>query len=188
MKRFKLVVLAAALAVTTFGLDSRSATASPVSSRRRRRSRFRRTSSRAATITTTGINFANYDPVVDNHTTPLDANGTVTVACTSGAATSIGMDQGMTPKAGSSAAAPLRQMASGANRVRYDLYQDALRSSVWGDLASGTEMAHTSSGMAPVTFTIYGRMGADQDAVAGAYLDTVTASVEFWRHVWKSST
>src|SRR3954452_14882108 len=139
MKRFKLVVLAATLAVTTFGLASRRAAASPVSPQT---STFTVQANvvSSCTITTTGINFANYDPVVDNHTTPLDANGTVTVACTSGAVTSIGMDQGQTPKAGSSTAAPLRQMASGANRVRYDLYQDALRSSVWGDLASGTEM------------------------------------------------
>lgn len=176
MKRFKLAALAVGVTLGVLGLSSRrAAVAATVTSNFTVQANV----VASCTIATTGINFASYDPVVANHTTPLDATGTVTVACTSGAATSIGMNQGANQAATSTAAAPLRQMASGANRVRYDLYQDTLHAVVWGDVGTSAAMAYTSTGMAPVVFNIYGRMPAAQDAVTGAYTDTVTATIQF---------
>jgi spore coat protein U-like protein len=176
MKRFKLVALAFAVALGAFGLAARPSANAATST-----SNFTVTANVIAscTISTAGIAFGNYDPVVANNATPLDSNGTVTVACTQGAVTSIGMSQGGNQLGTSTAAAPLRQMASGANRVRYDLYQDTLHSVVWGDVGTASAMAYTSAGMAAQAFTIFGRMPAGQDAVTGAYTDTVTATIQF---------
>jgi spore coat protein U-like protein len=175
MKRLRLVTLALAVTLGALGLGTQNANAGTATSS------FTVTADVVAscTISTTGISFGNYDPVVTNHTTPLDANGTVTVACTNGAVTTIGMDQGANQSGTSTAAAPLRQMASGSNKVRYDLYQDTLHTTVWGDIGGASAKSYTSTGMAGTTFTIYGRMGAGQDAVTGSYTDTVTATIQF---------
>ena len=131
------------------------------------------------TISTVGITFGAYDPVVTHATTPLDANGSVTVACTAGAGTTIGMDQGSNPTATSTAALPERQMADGPNALRYDLYQDSARTTVWGDVGTPAVVTYNSVSFAPSTFTIYGQVPAGQDLSVGTYSDTVTATVSF---------
>ena len=131
------------------------------------------------TISTVGISFGAYDPVVANATTDLDSNGSVTVACTAGAATTIGMDQGGTPTATSTAAAPERQMDSGTDQLRYDLYQDASRTVVWGDVGTPAALAYNSTTFAAQVFTIYGQVPAGQDVNTGTYTDTVTATISF---------
>lgn len=131
------------------------------------------------TITTVGITFGSYDPVVAHQATPLDSNGSVTVACTSGATTTIGMDQGLTPTATSTAAAPERQMASGPDFLRYDLYQDAARTTVWGDVGTPAEVTYVSTSFAPTLIDIFGQIPAGQDVNVGTYSDTVTATISF---------
>jgi spore coat protein U-like protein len=177
MKRFRLIALAVSAALGVFGLASRHAA---VAATQTSTFQVQATVVSSCTIATTGINFTNYDPVVANHTTPLDANGTVTVACTSGAATTIGMNQGANQAATSTAALPKRQIASGAtNRVSYDLYQDTLHTTTWGDVGTGAAMTYNSTSMAAQTFNVYGRMAAGQDVATGAYTDTVTATIQF---------
>jgi spore coat protein U-like protein len=176
MKRFKLVALALAVALGTFGLATRRSAQAATAT-----SNFTVTATviSSCTIATTGITFGNYDPVVANTTTPLDANGSVTVACTAGAATTIGMGQGTNLDPTSTAGIPVRRMVSGANHVRYDLYQDATRATIWGDVGTTAAMTYNSVSFAAQTFPIYGRMPAAQDVQTGAYTDTVTATIQF---------
>ena len=131
------------------------------------------------TVSTVGITMGAYDPVVAHVSTPLDANGSVTVACTAGATTTIGMDQGSNPTATSTAALPERQMADGPNALRYDLYQDSARTTVWGDVGTPAVVSYNSVGFAPTTFTIFGQVPAGQDVNVGTYSDTVTATISF---------
>lgn len=131
------------------------------------------------TISTVGISFGDYDPVVVNAGTALDSNGSVTVACTNGAGTNIGMDQGSNAAGTSTPAVPERQMAGTATPMRYDLYQDSGYATVWGDAGTPAVLGYTSTGFAPSTFTIYGRIPAGQDVEVGAYTDTVTATITF---------
>lgn len=131
------------------------------------------------TISTVGITFGAYDPVVANKTTPKDANGTVTVACTDGAVTTIGMNQGTNPSGTSTAAAPDRRMSSGTDYISFGLYQDAPRSVLWSDVGTPGVVSYTSTGVAPTTINIYGRIPAGQDVSVGSYTDTVTATISF---------
>jgi spore coat protein U-like protein len=133
----------------------------------------------SCTISTGGITFGNYDPVVANATTPADSNGTVTVSCTNGAAAAIGLNQGSFPTMASTAVAPQRQMGAGSNRVAYGLYTDAARTTVWGDVGTLSAVTYNSTGLAPTTLSIYGRIAAGLDVAVGAYTDTVTATVQF---------
>jgi spore coat protein U-like protein len=176
MKRFRLVALALVVALGTFGLVTREAAVAATAT-----SNFTVTATvvSSCTIATTGISFGNYDPVVANSTTPLDANGSVTVACTAGAATTIGMGQGANQDPTSTAAVPVRRMLSGANHVRYDLFQDSTRATPWGDVGTTSAMTYASVSFAPVSFPIYGRMPSGQDVQTGSYTDTVTATIQF---------
>ena len=131
------------------------------------------------TISTVGITFGAYDPVVANAETPVDANGSVTVACTNGATTTIGMNQGSNPTGTSTAATPERQMSSGTDNLRYDLFQEAARTTIWGDVGTPTTVAYTSTGTAETTIDIFGRIPAGQDSSVGTYTDTVTATISF---------
>lgn len=117
-----------------------------------------------ARITGVGnITFGNYDPT--EPTTPLDANGSVTVRATKSLPYTIYVGAA-------------RTMANGLNTLNYELYSDAARTSAWGStLATG--QAYTSASNAESVKTIYGRVAVLQDVPAGAYSGTVTITLEF---------
>lgn len=129
------------------------------------------------TISTSAVAFGTYDPVSTHASADLDGTGTVTVTCTSGSGATITLDQGSNPATGSTDAAPLRQMASGANRLAYSLYSDASRTTVWGNTAA-TDVDHTGTGTA-TALTVYGRIPGGQNKPAGSYTDTVVATVTY---------
>jgi spore coat protein U-like protein len=117
--------------------------------------------------------FGSYDPVVANETTDLDADTTITVRCTRGS-TGVWVGLGL----GSNASGSTRRMASGADRLAYEIYSDASRSTVWGN-TSGSGVSYTPSSSAPATLDVYGRVAAGQDAAVGTYSDTVVATINF---------
>ena len=124
-------------------------------------------------ITTAALAFGNYDPIVANAAVDLDASGTVTVTCTQGATTTIGLGLGV------NASGVQRRMTDGSSFLSYDLYQDAGRTTVWGDAAPDLLTPAPAPSSAPRPFTVYGRVSAGQDVPAGNYNDTVVATVNF---------
>jgi spore coat protein U-like protein len=71
-------------------------------------------------------------------------------------------------------------MRHGSLRLGYNLYLDALRSSIWGNGTSGTDhLSTTVPANGSVNVTIYGRISAKQDARIGAYSDTITVTATF---------
>lgn len=133
--------------------------------------------SAACSISTNALAFGAYDPVGANAAAPLDASGGVVVTCTNGASTTVTLGQGAHANTGSTDAAPIRRMASGGNFLSYALYQDASRSTTWGNTA-GTGVGHTGTGTA-TTITVYGRVAAAQNVASGSYTDVVVATVTF---------
>ena len=134
------------------------------------------TVSNNCTVNAGALSFGAYDPVSANATTPLNATSTVTLTCTNGAATTIRLNQGINPLTGSTATVPLRQLAATTNRLRYYIYQDAARTTAWGDSTAGK--AFTGTGTA-VAISVYGSIAAGQNVPAGSYGDTVTVTVNF---------
>lgn len=136
----------------------------------------------SCTVTATDIAFGAYDPAEANATAPLDASGTVNVRCTRGTSTAVAaLNQGLAPATGSTCANPLRQMSgAGAERLRYDIYQDGVRNTVWGcDASNSQAIPSFTSSLTPVQLITYGRIPAGQDAAIGNYTDTVQVSVTF---------
>lgn len=130
------------------------------------------------TISTAALAFGNYDPIVVNASTALDGTGTVTVTCTSGSAATITLGQGANADTGSTAAAPLRRLLNGTtNFLSYSLFSDSARTTVWGGDAT-VDVATTGTGAADA-HTVYGSIASGQNKPAGAYADTVVATVTF---------
>ena len=126
------------------------------------------------TISTAALAFGAYDPVVTNASSPLDGTGTVTIACTKGATTTIGLGLG------TNASGSTRRMTDGSgNYLTYEAYQESSHSTVWGTSGAGLLTPAAAPSKAARSFTVYGRIAGSQDIPAGSYTDTVTATVNF---------
>ncbi len=126
------------------------------------------------TVSTAPLAFGAYDPLVGNASANLDGTGTITVACTKGAASTIGLSLGNNATGGT------RRMTDGAsNYLTYEMYQDSGRSTVWGNSGAALLTPATATSKTPRNFTVYGRIPGSQDIPAGNYTDTVTATVNF---------
>lgn len=121
-------------------------------------------------ISTTPLAFGVYDPIIANSSSPLDATGTVTITCTKGAATTIGM--------GTSGGAA-REMSSGAATMSYEIYRDASRTSIWAGSAPGLLDSGIAPDRNPRTFNVNGRIPGGQDLPSGGYSGTIVATVNF---------
>jgi spore coat protein U-like protein len=104
----------------------------------------------------------------------LDATSTITVTCTNAAAYTVALDGGQ-----SGAANPTqRKMSQASATITYGLYQDASRVTPWGDSVGVNTMAGTGSGLAQ-TFTVYGRVPAQNTPSPGTYSDTVVMTISY---------
>jgi spore coat protein U-like protein len=125
-------------------------------------------------ISTTPVNFGNYDSVAANATTPLDGIGTLRVACTRGAITHISLSYGSSP------VGTQRRMAqNAASHLIYEIYKDTGRTLVWGNSVNDNLDPPPAPNNLPRTFTAYGRVPQAQDANVGSYTDTLVATVLF---------
>jgi spore coat protein U-like protein len=129
----------------------------------------------ACTVSATGVNFGSYDVFV---ATPIDSTGTVTVTCDQAPPPDVVIAIG---PSGTSGAFIPRQMrcASSSDRLNYNLFTNAGRSSVWGDGAAGTStvLLKNVTKNRPVVTTIYGRIPPGQDVSVGTYSDSLTVTI-----------
>ena len=78
----------------------------------------------SCTISSTPLAFPGYDSTL-NAATPVGANATLTVTCTSGLVTAVTLNEGENADAGSAPATPVRRMTDGTNFLNYVLNQDS---------------------------------------------------------------
>jgi spore coat protein U-like protein len=127
----------------------------------------------SCTISTTSVNFGNYNVFTG---TNLDSTGTVRYRCNAAAANiTISLSKGV------STTFNPRQMSKGAERLNYNLFRDAARTTIWGDGTGGTVVYTRANppNNSNVNVTVYGRVTAGQDVSAGAFSDTVSAVINF---------
>jgi spore coat protein U-like protein len=134
------------------------------------------------TISTAAVAFGAYDPVVANALTALTGTGSVTIACTKNSGPTITLGLGAQP-AGST-----RQMANGAERLVYELYQPPTTvpgvacgalTQIWGTAGVAIFTPTVPASKAARTYNVCGSVAASQDVAVGAYADTVVATVSF---------
>ena len=123
------------------------------------------------TITTAALAFGAYDPVVANAASPLDGTGTVTVACTKNASTTIDLGNGANFSG-------TRRMTDGTDFLSYLVFSDAGRTTAWGT-GAGNNVAYVAPDKNSKDLTAFGRVTAGQDVDAGNYSDTIVATINF---------
>lgn len=111
----------------------------------------------------------------------VDISASITTTCTAGASANVTLGQGAYAESGSTNAAPLRRLSNGAltpTFLRYALYSDSNRSTMWGNTSqSGVTVVGTGTA---VSQTVYARILSGQTNVgSGAYSDTVVATITF---------
>jgi spore coat protein U-like protein len=125
-------------------------------------------------ISTTPVNFGSYDVLSASST---DSSGAISVYCNS--ATYVTGSIGPSFNSGGFDPRQMR-LTTGSELMDYNLYTDVVRTQIWGD---GTGDTLTVSGTVPnkvtTNFTIYGRIPAGQDILAGLYTETLTVTISW---------
>ena len=127
----------------------------------------------ACTISTTSVNFGSYNVF---NGSALDSTGTITYNCNAAAKNiSVSLSKGA-----SSTYSP-RTMTKGGELLGYNLFRDAARTTIWGDGTSGTSVYLDASPPKDtnVNVTVYGQVSPGQDVSAGAFSDTISATINF---------
>jgi len=129
----------------------------------------------ACTVTTTGINFGNYDVF---NSSPLKSTGTITVGCDSSPPTYVTISIGPSPTSGGFIPRRMKN-SSLADTLSYNVYLDAAGTSIWGDGTGGTNTVFLKNVKKnrPVNTTIYAIVPPLQNVSIGTYSDILTVTI-----------
>jgi spore coat protein U-like protein len=132
----------------------------------------------SCSVSAQALGFSGYNPLSASNT---DAVGDVAVNCTN--LLSLLVTYNVSLSAGTNGTFAARKMASGANRINYNLYTDPTRLIVWGDGTAGTVKVGNTFLVVLLGITahhtVYGRIPALQNVGVGSYTDTITVTLEF---------
>ena len=136
---------------------------------------FNTTASVAAqcNVSAANLSFGAVNPL----STQVDAAANLTVDCTKNSVYTVGLDAGVT----TGATIAQRLMVTGADTMKYNLYTDSARLTVWGNSA-GSWVTGTGAGLAIAqTLPVYGRVASGQVNLAvGNYQEnTITVTVTY---------
>ena len=136
-----------------------------------------RTPDKGCTIGATSMSFGGYDVL---NPVPADGQGTVSYTCGTHTARTPIKNVQIEMSSGSSGSFD-RSMSGGADRLRYNVYTDAARQSIWGDGSSGTSVVRHSDPQNHQTYTVpaFGRIMPQQDVLSGSYSDTLIVTIEW---------
>lgn len=141
-------------------------------------------------ISATALSFGQYESVLANATAPLNASGSVRIACTKGTAPRISMDLGQNSSAGKRymALVPTATPAA-ANALYYELYQPPSATAgvgcsfpgttLWGSAPGETFVPSIPLSRIARIYSVCGTIPAGQFVAIGTYADTVVATVNF---------
>jgi len=105
----------------------------------------------------------------------IDASSTLTVQCTNSTPYNVQLNAGT----GSGATVTVRRMTGPASAtVDYALYRETGLINIWGQTNGTNTVAGTGNGAAQ-PISVFGRVPPQNTPAAGAYSDTVTATISF---------
>lgn len=118
----------------------------------------------------------------------VDVPGSMTASCTGmGGSTNVRMciaiGNGTYPLSGG-----LRQMGAGANRLTFQIYQDAAATTVWDTSASGMMVVDLTKQAPSITLPVYGRVPGGQQIVPVGSYSTAMNSVVYAGSYFKNNT
>ncbi len=137
---------------------------------------------KACTITAAAATDVDFGSVAGDSTTNADAQGSVTARCSPLTPYNIALNAGLNASTANDVNTRRMKHTDGTvttnNFVAYQLYQNAARSTVWGSTVGTNTVTGTGTGLNQV-YPVYGRVAnpSANNAAAGAYLDTITATI-----------
>ncbi len=139
---------------------------------------------KACTITAAAATNVDFGTAASTTATPTLGQGSVTAQCSALTPYTISLNAGA--NAGTANDVTTRRMkntnaaVTANNYVGYQLYQDAARTLVWGATSGTNTQAGIGTGLA-VPYQVYGQITnlSTNNAAAGNYLDTVTATITY---------
>lgn len=136
----------------------------------------------ACRVSATAVTFSSYNPF---SILPRDQTGRVTVTC-DGLLVSLLVSYRIKLSAGLYGSYATRKLASGSDRLNYNLYLPpplGLYTVVWGDGSGGSGYIEDGYLLGILTqsrnYDVYGRIPAQQNAAPGSYADTITVTLEY---------
>jgi spore coat protein U-like protein len=117
-------------------------------------------------VSSPGVAFGNYSTLVSS---ALDGAGDIGVSCDVSTPFTVRLSAG-------SGTIDQRVMTAGTSQLKYNLYTDSARTTIWGDGVTGSTVSATGTA---VTLTAYGRIPALQNVVAGSYSDSLVITVTY---------
>jgi spore coat protein U-like protein len=121
-------------------------------------------------VSASNLNFGSAGVLV----AAVNATSAITLTCTNAAPYTVSLDGGL-----SGATNPAqRKMTQASEQITYGLYQDSGRTQPWGDSVGTNTAAGTGSGLTQ-TFTVYGRVPAQNTPSPGTYVDTVVVTLSY---------
>lgn len=111
----------------------------------------------------------------------VPATATITIECTRDSPYAIALDAGAND-GGTGDVADRTLVLTGGQAddvLSYQLYSDSGHSTVWGHTIGGDTVDSASASGEAQEYTIYGRIDDHQNAPAGAYTDTITATIYY---------
>jgi spore coat protein U domain-containing protein, fimbrial subunit CupE1/2/3/6 len=125
-------------------------------------------------LTVPPLSFGTYDPLDTNSVQPADASTIVIVSCTRNTSAFVALDFGRNAVSNGDRA----MSGPGSEHLEYQIYRDAARSQVWANGADAVRFfSHGIS--TPEQITVFGRILPRQEVEPGAYIDVLTATVDF---------
>lgn len=141
-------------------------------------------SAQTCTFTPTNMVFGALNTAAN---APINTTSTIAISCSGVLLNTILICPNLAAGSGGAPTAAIRQMASGANRLNYQIYSDAGRSTVWGSSTwaypsrAPQVQLQIPLGTGATTITLYGTVFANQQTVPlGNYVSLFdAANVEF---------
>jgi spore coat protein U-like protein len=127
----------------------------------------------ACTVSAADLDFGAY---ASNSQTPLLGQSAIQLLCGAQTTAEVSLDAGTGP--GGTTKNRRMEQEAGSDRLDYDLYQDAGRTTHWGD-RSGVDTLEVQTTGATMTIPVYGQIPGGQRARAGTYSDTITVRVVY---------
>lgn len=123
----------------------------------------------ACSVSAADLAFGNYDAASVSDTV---ASTTITVTCSLLTPYDISLDSG------ANANGSVRRLGSGASRLNYEIYRNALMTNIFGTVAATLGVSGVGTGLAVPT-TIYGKIPKGQAVAPGSYTDQITVTVDY---------
>lgn len=135
----------------------------------------------SCTVTFSSVAFGTNIDVLSGAS--VDSAGTATISCSSfGTGTNANVVVCIGLGDGANATGAPRKMASGTNRLSYDLYTDAVRATRWANVKATLPRYVLTAATPSLAVPVYGRIAAAQTTTPiGAYVDTITPNI-FWNN------